>query len=223
MTVIPSGSCDQVIHTVSSFASSAQLHRVGCAGIVDADGRSSQEAAQLETLGVYRLPVSEVENLLLLPSVFTAVAGALNFNAEDAEARLAALKEFVYQRAAEQLDDISLRFTKRRIDAEMKRIGLAARNLTELASEFQASAGQIDPVAIFNGFKTALNEAIQARNYELVLLYYDNKGLLAEMARQLGYQQSKLEEFIGRAMRADAQAELHNAVVEVLPVVVPRP
>lgn len=36
-TVIPVGNCDQVIHTVSSFASRKELHRVGCAGIIDAE------------------------------------------------------------------------------------------------------------------------------------------------------------------------------------------
>lgn len=223
MTVIPTGSCDAVIHTVASFASSGQLHRVGCAGLVDADGRGDVEAQALEALGVYRLPVSEVENLLLLPQVFVALAKALNFELADAEERLSVLKQHVYGQATAQIDDISLRYTKRRIDAEMKRIGLASRNLADLQNEFQGAAQSIDPTLIFEEFKTALEASIAASDYERVLLCYDNKGLLSEAARQLGFQQNKLEEFIGRAMRSDGQTDLHDAIVGVLPDIVPRP
>lgn len=89
-TVIPVGSCDKVIHTVAAFAARPNLHRVGCAGLVDADGRTAHEAAYLETKGVYRLPVSEVENVLLLPAVFLALAKSIMFTDDEANAKLGA-------------------------------------------------------------------------------------------------------------------------------------
>lgn len=222
-TVIPVGSCEQVIHTVSSFAARPELHRVGSAGLIDADGRTSEEAAYLESKGIYCLPVSEVENLLLLPNVFLALAKALKFSDQDAQSRLATLRTFVLEQGSQQLDAICLRYTRRRIDAAMKKIGLAGSDVSALDAEFKSAAANIDALTIFAEAKAALADAIAASEYEKVLCHYDNKGLLAEVAKQLGYQQKSLEEFIGRALRSDDNSELHVALAGYLPTVAPRP
>lgn len=222
-TIIPVGSCEQVIHTVNSFAARPELHRVGCAGLVDGDGRSSDEVALLEAKGVYCLPVSEVENLLLLPGVFLALAKALHFSEGDAQSRLNALRAFVLTQANQQIDAICIRYTKRRIDAAMKRIGLTGTDPAALDAEFKAAVAGIDPAAAFGEAKSALSAAIASQEYEKVLYFYDNKGLLAKSARQLQYQQRALEEFIGRALRSDENTEIFEALALVLPTVTPRP
>lgn len=55
-----------------------------------------------------------------------------------------------------------------------------------------------------------------------MLRYFDNKGLLAEAAKQLGYAQKALEEFIGRMLTSEKDTELHTALAAYLPVVTPR-
>lgn len=222
-TVIPVGSCEQVIHTVSSFAALPELHRVGSAGLIDADGRASDEVAYLESRGVYCLPVSEVENLLLLPNVFLALAKALKFSDEDAQSRLMTLRIFVLDQGNQQIDAICLRYTRRRIDAAMKKIGLFGSDVSVLDAEFKSAAASIDPLAIFADAKAVLAAAIAASDYEKVLYYYDNKSLLTEVAKQLGYQRKSLEEFIGRALRSDDNSELHAALAGYLPSIIPRP
>jgi hypothetical protein len=222
-TVVPVGSCEQVIHTVAAFASRPELHRVGCAGLVDADGRTNAEAAYLETKGVYRLPVSEIENVLLLPAVFLALAASLKYSVYEAQAKLAALKSVVFAQAAKQVDEICLRYTRRRVDAQMKKIGLSGADVSALDADFRQAVANVDPVAIFVGAKTDLTAAIAGQEYEKVLLAYDNKGLLSEVAKQLGYQQKALEEFIGRTLRSDDSSVLHSALKDDLPTVTPRP
>jgi len=222
-TVIPVGSCDQVIHTVASFAARPELHRVGCAGLVDADGRSDAEATHLETKGVYRLPVSEVENLLVLPEVFLAIAKSLKFTDQDAQNKLRNLRTFVLAAANRDVDSVCLRYTKRRIDAEMKKIGLAGTDAASLEAAFVAAVAGVSVQTIFTDVKSVLSAAIAAQEYEKVLLYYDNKGLLAEVARQLGYQQKALEEYIGRELRSTESDALCLALASYLPVPVARP
>jgi uncharacterized protein DUF4435/putative AbiEii toxin of type IV toxin-antitoxin system len=222
-TVIPVGSCDHVIHTVASFASRPELHRVGCAGLVDADGRSDEEAAYLEARGVYRLPVSEVENLLILPNVFLAIAKALKFPDQDAQQRFAALRAFVFNQAGREIDEICLRYARRRLDAEMKRIGLSGADIASLEGAFAAAVATLKVRDIFADAKSILSSAIAAQDYEKILLYYDNKGLLVEAARQLGYQQKSLEEYIGRELRSDDNPDLSTALASYLPSPVPRP
>ncbi|MFS2112176.1 AAA family ATPase [Sphingomonas sp. Sphisp140] len=222
-TVIPAGSCEQVIHSVAAFAARPELHRVGCAGLVDADGRTSEEAAYLEARGIYCLPVSEVENLLLLPGVFLALAAALKFPANDAQARLATLRDVVFTLAAQQIDAICLRYTKRRVDAEMKKIGLSGNDIVALGASFRQATENIEPNKIFEKAKVDLEAAIASREYEKVLLVYDNKGLLSEAAKLLDFQQRPLEEFVGRTLRSDDSSVLHSALREYLPTVVARP
>lgn len=222
-TIIPVGACDQVIHTVVSFSLRADLHHVGCAGIVDADGRDDQDAAHLESRGIYRLPVSEVENLLLLPDVYQAIAHELSFAPQDALTRLVQLKQFVFQQAESQINEISLRYTRRKIDSKIKSIGLSSSTIGELENELNNVMLSISPDAIFKEKKTGLEEAIKCGDYEKILLLYDNKGLLAEAARQLGLTQKALQEFIGRALRSDQLSRLHVALSTCLPIIIPRP
>lgn len=222
-TVIPVGPCDQVIHTVASFATRPELHRIGCAGLVDADGRTDEEAAYLKSKGIYRLPVSEVENLLLLPKVFLALASDLKFSEPDAQAKLTLLQEIVLNQASQQIDAVCLRYTKRRLDSEIKKIGLTDNEIHSLDENFRQSICEIDPVKIFTDAKIKLNQYINSKNYDKVLLVYDNKGLLSEVAKQLGYTRKNLEEFIGRTLRSDSKSPLHSALQYYLPVVTPKP
>lgn len=222
-TVIPVGSCDQVIHTVRTFSSRSELHRIGCAGIIDSDGRTESEVAYLSSLGIYTLPVSEIENLFLLPKIFRELAIILRFKEEDISIAIEGLKGEILTKAREHLDNICLRYTKRRIDAEVKKISLAAFDVTQLEKEFTSNVAMIVPASIFQIIKTKLSDAINDGNYEEVLRYYDNKGLLSEVAKRLGYNQKMLEEFIGRALRSDGASELYTALESYLPQIVPRP
>lgn len=216
-TVIPVGSCDQVIHTVASFVARPELHRFGCAGLIDADGRNADEAAYLEAKGVYCLPISEVENLLVLPNVFLAVAEALKFQIHEAQQRLDDLRAFLLAQANSQLDAISIRYTKRRIDAEMKKIGLTGHDAGSLEAAFAAATSGINVRGVYDDIRTTLSAAIAANDYEKVLLYYDNKGIFSEAARHLGLHPKALEEFIGRQLRSDQSSALREALAAYLP------
>src|SRR5690606_2239021 len=110
-----------------------------------------------------------------------------------------------------------------RIDAEMKKMGLTGNDAASLEAAFANATSGISVQGIFGQVKTLLSAAITAQEYEKVLLYYDNKGLLAEAARQLGYQQRQLEEFIGRELRSDESSTLCAALSGYLPSPVPRP
>lgn len=79
------------------------------------------------------------------------------------------------------------------------------------------------PLEIFENIKSKINKAIFQREYEEVLLYYDNKGLLSEVARSFGLRQRVFEEFIGRLLQMDPPSELLAAIMSYLPAVRPYP
>lgn len=218
-TVILVGSCDLVIHTVASFNARSDLHRFGCAGLVDADGRSPTETARLERSGVYCLPVSEVENLLLMPDVFLAVAKALKFDDSTSTSKLASLRSYVMTQAAAEADAICLRHTKRRLDSEMKKLGLASTDIFSLAQEFSSATNAIDAEAVYDQAQSELSSAIGGADYEKLLRIYDNKGLIAEAAKLLKLSVKSLEEFVGRSLRSGELSDLYTALRGHLPAV----
>jgi hypothetical protein len=73
-TLLPVGSCDQVIRAVAGLRASNSHHWLTVSGIVDGDGRTDEEKASLHARGILALPVSEVENLLYSAPVINAVA-----------------------------------------------------------------------------------------------------------------------------------------------------
>ena len=68
------------------------LTRVTCSGIVDADDRQADEIAQLASLGIAVLPVSEIENVILLPPVSRALAMSNGYRDDALETKLNELK-----------------------------------------------------------------------------------------------------------------------------------
>ena len=73
-TLAPCGGADQVIRAVTGLQASEQHHWVRARGIIDGDGRTSQERQTYIGRGVLPLPVSEIESLYYLSEVTSSVA-----------------------------------------------------------------------------------------------------------------------------------------------------
>ncbi|HMJ44879.1 MAG TPA: AAA family ATPase, partial [Pseudolabrys sp.] len=168
-TVLAIGSCDEVIHAVATFNRHPALHRVGCAGLIDADGRDTALADALASRQIQMLPVSEIENLFALPATFTQLAKLAQFNAGETDQLLAQLKTAVINRATQRLDSWAVAAAKRRIDRSLKRIGLDAKNKANLATEFASAISQINPSTICEDQRAALQSALQSGDLSNIL------------------------------------------------------
>ena len=84
---------------MASFSSQRVFHRLGGQGVVDADGRPPEAIKSLAAKNVHVIAVSEVENVLLLPKPFLALATVLQFNDNDAAAKLEEMKGLVFKDA----------------------------------------------------------------------------------------------------------------------------
>ena len=217
-TIVPIGSCEAVIHSVASYKGSTALHWLGVRGMVDGDDREAPEIEYLRTRDVYVLPVAEVENLLLLPDVFLALAEA--FLCSDPPARLASLKSEVLKEASANIDLVGARYTTRQLGRRLNRIELNAKDFRTLQTAYQVELAPIDPTAIFNAFKTKLEHSIQTADLPGVLRLYDNKGLLASAAHLLGLKdQKQLLEKVGRLLGGSEGKKVREELARVLPVI----
>lgn len=223
-TVIPRGSCEEVVHAVGTLRKNAQLTRVKCAGVVDADGYTEAEIKRLEELGVFPLPVSEVENLILLPDVSRAIAQLEGLRGPELEQQVSKLQAAIFNKLDSQaeIDDVVVRYCRRRIDRTLKKIDLSgAKSVDELVAEYGAQTASLDVASIADGATHRIKNAIARRDLHSLLSIYDNKGLLALAAQHL--KQTKLaafEAWLTRMLRDEATAPgLAESLKAVLPKV----
>lgn len=112
-TVVPRGSCGDVIHAVTTMSANAAFTRLQCAGIVDADDYDATDIANLQQMKVAVLPVSEIENLFLLPELSREIAVAEHLVPEDIDTRLGELLNELLAFAAQSrvIESVVRRYT----------------------------------------------------------------------------------------------------------------
>jgi ABC-type lipoprotein export system ATPase subunit len=224
-TVVSRGSCEEVIHSVVTMRRNADLTRITCSGIVDADHYEPEEIERLTSLGVAVLPVAEIENLILLPAISRAIAEAEGYSGAELEACLDALKAEVFSlvEATGAVEAVAARYCRRRIDRLMKTIDLsAAKTVVDIDAECTARLKALDVLALGEVAKKRIEDAKKSKDLVQLLAQYDNKGLLALAGRHL--RRTKLVDFEGwltRVLRNDKAPKLVAAVKSSLPAISP--
>ena len=224
-TVIPRGSCEEVIHSVVTMRRNAALTRVTCAGLVDADDYTAEEAAAMTTHGVGVLPVSEIENLVLLPAVASVIAKSEGFHGDALDNRMAALCDDLITAAVGAIDATVMQHCRRRIDRTLKKIDLSsATTPDQLAIEYQARTQAVDVNALAQEAKNRMETALHAKDLPALLKYFDGKGpFMAAAAKHLkSTRKDNFEEWLVRVLRTGAVQGLVDAIRQSLPLVVAR-
>lgn len=218
-TIIPVGSCRDVIHSVTNFKQNSAYHRLNCAGIIDRDGRNCEEIQKLKSKNIFVIEASEIENILLQPAPFIELTKLLHFDDTNAQSKLAELKKFVLGEAKNDAESYATRQTRRQIDTSMKSIGLTSRSLEDLDEEFKKETSRINPRAIHANILSVFNDAIDGEDYAQILTLYDNKSLLNEAAKLLKMKRTCLEELIARVILNETGLAFLNALKNNLPVI----
>jgi ABC-type cobalamin/Fe3+-siderophores transport system ATPase subunit len=224
-TVVPRGSCEEVIHSVVTMRRNQAFTRVTCAGMVDADDYSTDDIAYLESLGIKALPVSEIENVFLLPSVSKAIAEIEGYSGSELETRLIKLRNAIFAslNSAKSIDDVVVRYCRRRIDRTLKKIDFsAADTVDKIASEYSRKTADLDIPDIAAGARTRIENAITSGDLPALLANYDNKGMMNLAATHLkSSKKDQFEAWLVRALRSGKQPTLTAAIKTYLPTIIP--
>jgi len=223
-TIIPRGSCEEVIHAVVTMRANQALTRVTCCGIVDADAHSEADVHMLQSKGIGVLPVSEIENLFLLPSVIQAIVETEGFTGDELTKKIESILDELFAMAASPKTQLPviMRYTRRRIDRMLKAVDLSAATTVDmLAAEYSAKAAALDVQAIAMLAKEGIEKAIADRDAASLLRWYDNKGLLSIASRAKATTAANFQQWIVRAMRNGTAPALSGAIHRVLPAATP--
>lgn len=221
--VIPRGSCEHVVHSVVTMRRNKEFTRITCAGVVDADDYEPADVEHLEKLGVMTLPVSEIENVLLLPAVSRAIAESEAFEGAELVNRLGDLKSDIFAtlNSPEAIDKVVARYCRRRIDRTMKKMDFSdALTVTDISSEYRRQTAKLDIDAIAQLARDRINTAIASGDLPLLLRNYDNKALLHLAPKHL--KPSRLADFeswLTRVLRSNKVPALTEALRVALPQV----
>lgn len=220
-TVIPRASCSEVIHSVVTMRKNAGLTRVTCSGIVDGDDYDQGDKQHLANLGIKVLPVSEVENLLLLPAITKVIAVHEGHVEPQIAEKQSALAEAVFATldTPQKIEKVVVTYCKRRIDRALKKLDLSnSMTLTCLTQNYDQLTAAIDIRAIAEKRTQDINDAIANKNLAMLMEFYDNKGLLALPAKHLRSQsKNNFEDWVLRAMRNDTCPALKAALKDIVP------
>lgn len=221
-TIIPRGSCEEVIYSVVTMRANANLARVTCSGIVDADDYSQTEVAYLGTLGIKVLPVSEIENLFLLPAVSEAIAAHEGHVGSALAQRLDNLKQAVFAQVTPQTAlSVVLRYCRRRIDRTLKEIDLSnSGTVAALAADYTSKTGALDITALAGTAQGRIDAAKGALDIAGLAACYDNKGLMSLAATHLkSTTVANFESWLTRVLRNNQVPALTAALTQAFPVV----
>lgn len=220
-TVMARGSCQDVIHSVATLRSNNAFTRIHCAGVVDADGYEASEIANLGRKGIAVLPVSEIENLFLLPEVSREIAMSEHLEVEEIEERLSLLESDLLAMAGQSaaIDQVVRMYCLRRIDRALKRTNLSQEPTIEAISiAYQQQTASLDVQAIAQERRDNINEAIVERDLSKLLALVDNKGMLAKAASRLkNTSRAPFEAWLTRMLLNQRVPGLVTALRRVLP------
>lgn len=220
-TVIPRGSCGQVIHSVVTMRHNSELTRVTCSGIVDADHYDASDIAYFNALGVAVLPVSEIDNMVLLPEVSRAIAALDGYQDAELETCLDELKKEIFEtlNSADAIQEVVTRHCRRRIDRAPKKIDLShATSISDITVEYGKQTAALDITAIAIQATARITDAIQQQDLSLLLASYDNKGLIALAAKHLKKtKRADFKSWLTRILRSNAADDLVATLQSGLP------
>ena len=224
-TIISRGACEEVIHAVVTMRANRALTRVTCAGIVDADDYRSTEESHLESKGIGILPVSEIENLFMLHSVLTTVLAVEGYDGASLDERRERLLDELFALASNSNAQRAsvLRYCRRRIDRTLKKIDVSdANDVPVLATTYASKTSAIDVHVLARTARSKIQEAIATRDVSLLLRWFDNKGVLAIVAKARGVSKANFEQWLLRVMRNGSAPTLTAEIRLYLPNVTPR-
>lgn len=220
-TIIPKGSCEEVIHSVVTMRRNETLTRVTCSGIVDADDYSQSDVQYFEGLGIAVLPVSEIENIILMPSVSAAIAESEGYSESELDSILANLAESIFKtlNSERAIEDVVVRYCRRRIDRTLKKIDLSgAETILDLQQKYTEETGDLNIEDIAEESRSRITSAIETKDLPLLLRNYDNKGMMALAATHLKRcRRQDFESWLVRVLRNESVTNLSTSIKNLLP------
>jgi hypothetical protein len=211
--VIPCGSCMQVIQQTKALRDSKQFHNLEVFGLIDRDRRVDNEIKLLQEKGVYTLCVAEVENLFCTPEIIKLISKQLERNPED---DIDSVSQFIFKKMQSELEtQVSLRVASE-IKHKLNLFNEKVKGKENLKSALQSLLNEVDIDYIYDTNDKIFSEALDHKDYLLLLKIYNRKSLASQISSCLGLAKDKLAELVVRLANGQKNEEVTQALLPYL-------
>ena len=171
------GSCNKVIEATRTFNDLNTLHKVESCGIVDRDRRDDAEVAYLRRKKIMVPDVAEIENLLLIEDIISAMAESRHRSADRAVQKV---RRAVINMFRGDLRQQALLHTRHRVKRTMEyRVDARSADITVYEQHLQSLFDEINPRKIYEGFCNDFHRYVDTDDYASVLRVYNQKSMLS--------------------------------------------
>ena len=228
-TVIPKGSCKDVIQAVSSLRKLNEdmpILNIKCAGIVDRDTRDNSQIQKLEGEGIKVLLCSEIENIFSRSSVAYEILKIEDFTDDELTNKQEQFKtellDYIQDKlSGDKLEKFVVKRIHRRIDTYLKNIDLSdTQNSNDMKDKLISELSALTNSKInewISEMKNEIQKCIDHQDIDGLLEIYEDKGLLAKTASILrDARKSDFENWLMRKLKVPNN-RLLQAIKSVLP------
>lgn len=219
-SVLPAGSCHSVIRSVKAFRDRRELSKAEVFGLIDRDGRSPTQVSGLQSHEIYCQPVSEIENLFLLPDILRLLCELYNFSDDELERKIQEITDKIFDYASDESrkKKVAADATKRRLKAAAVSVSVgSSSDISKISKEFATSVASIQPENVYNTLIKNIEDAVSSRNLENLAKIYDIKSILDCIAAPLNTNKSGLISHIRRSLKNPAGVKLQEKLRSCFP------
>ncbi|MDO4761515.1 MAG: AAA family ATPase [Corynebacterium sp.] len=219
-TVVDQGTAADVIHAVKTLKKHQSFTRITCAGIIDRDYRTDKEIDYLKKKNIFTLPVSEIENVFLMPNVWRAVAELHNFTGTLLEDNLSQLTEKICSQIDHEakIQQFAIKYCEQRLDKELKNvIPSKTKSITELESKIESLPSILDIKKLYESRVETIKTALQNKDIVKLLEICDDKGLLDKVATLVDLNKNTFTSWLDRTIQLPQASELIAEFQKVIP------
>lgn len=207
-TVIPRGSCEEVIQSVKGLKNNENLHDKKVYGLIDRDFRTEEQLASLKGEGIFSLTLHEVENLFLLPEIIQIVCEHLSKNDKVEEVNLQIIE--LYKTQKESVKFLACKYQMHRVINQ----GLDTVKDQEGYNQFKKSIfSEIDQ--LFS--KQPLLSVSEDLDVIEILKVYPHKGLVKQVQNKLELTGNGYINLFMSFFTSDKRQKIINALKAYLP------
>ena len=215
-TIVPCGSCKDVVHSVITMNKHKFMNWNNCAGVIDRDDRELYDQDYLKDNRIGILPVAIIENLFLLPEISREIAIHEGYENEELNSCLQQLKNDIFSNAKKSEIQISIikKYCKRTADHKLKRINFRdSASICEMAKSFEKETNSINFKSMEARKRKELVEAINDQDLNKLLVIYNVKGLLGILARKIrDNHPNDFKNWIVRYMHAEKTSRIVQSI-----------
>ena len=150
-TVRPLGSCNKVIEATRTFNDLNGFHHLTAQGIVDRDRRDDGEVDYLRRKNILVPDVAEIENMLLLPEIVSAVAAS---RGRDGSRVAESVRRSVLKMFGKEIDEQALQHTRHRVKRTVEyRVDGRFADIGALEKHISSLTREINPRGMYEQFR----------------------------------------------------------------------